>query len=373
MNSLLNPNPAFSQRTSPLTARDEPQVITIDRHKGADKLQHDRALASFLQRHGHLSSYCTPALVHDIGRSLHQVPYFLVARADQEVVGFLAMLFIKSALFGRFLISVPYFNWAGVLAEDARAAAALVDSAVELADELNVHYLELRNSSELKHQSLTQQSTAKVQMRIPLLGTRDDIWKGLKSEVRTQIRKASKHDLKVAWGGEDLLSEFYSVFSINMRDLGTPVYPRGLFRAILHQLSERAEIGVVRLGKLPIAACMVTSGGGITEVPSAGALRAYRSTAANSLLYWETIERAVAKGQTAFDFGRSTIGSSTFEFKRKWGAKPIPIVWQYYLRDGDVRDMRPDNPKFQLAIKLWKRLPLQVTQLLGPLIVRGIP
>ena len=317
--------------------------------------------------------YCDPRWVKAISSSLRQTPYFFEARADDKLVGVLPLVYVRSLLFGRFLVSLPYVNWAGVVADDDEISKALIDRAIELADELDVRYLELRHLHEIDHPSLTQKLTSKMQMRLPLTALPDDAWKGLKSVVRTQVRKAAKNGVVLEWGGPSLAGEFYDVFSRNMRELGTPVYPRRLFQNIVEGLPDQAEFGVARLKGRAIAGCLAIHGEGLTEVPSASALRAYRGTAANSLMYWHAIERAVERGQSAFDFGRSTVGGPTYIFKKKWGARPEPAVWQYYVRKGHAQDMRPDNEKFRLAISLWRRLPLSVTRLLGPAIVRGIP
>src|SRR5205807_6310752 len=120
---------------------------------------------------------------------------------------------------------------------------------------------------------------------------------------------------------------FIQVFSRNMRDLGTPVFGRSLFANVLNQFPGQAEICIVRAGSLPVAGALVMHGSGVTEVPSAGSLRAYHSTCANMLLYWHLLQRAVERGQTLFDFGRCTRESPTYRFKKQWGAEPEPAVW----------------------------------------------
>src|SRR5262249_25684722 len=156
----------------------------------------------------------------------------------------------------------------------------------------------------------------------------------------------------VAWGGIDLLPEFYVVFSQNMRDLGTPVYGRGLFASILKHFPAEAELCVVRAERRPASAALLLHGRGVTEVPSASSLRQYNSTCANMLMYWNPLDRAIQRGQAVFDFGRSTVDGSTYRFKKQWGAVPEPAVWQYYPRRGDVGDLRPDNPRYQRLIRL---------------------
>ena len=158
-----------------------------------------------------------------------------------------------------------------------------------------------------------------------------------------------------------------------MRDLGTPVYGRGLFDEVLRRFPDRSEVCVVRDGDIPAAAGLLLHGWGVTEVPSAGCLRQYNSRCANMLLYWHLLERAVQREQDVFDFGRSTENSNTYRFKKQWGAEPASAVWQYYVREGSIADLRPDNPRYQRAIHIWQRLPVALTTWIGPPIVRGIP
>ncbi len=90
-------------------------------------------------------------------------------------------------------------------------------------------------------------------------------------------------------------------------------------------------------------------------------------------MYWHLLERAVERRQSAFDFGRSSADSSTHRFKKQWGAEPTPAEWQYHELEGSAAAMRNSNPRYQRLIGWWKRLPVSVTRVLGPFIVRGIP
>ena len=53
---------------------------------------------------------------------LGHTPYLLEAEVDQSTVGSLPLALVKSRLFGRFLVSLPYLNSAGVIAEDTSVA-----------------------------------------------------------------------------------------------------------------------------------------------------------------------------------------------------------------------------------------------------------
>lgn len=334
---------------------------------------HANAVGQFLRSQGVLSLTHDPRWLLVLRNSLGHVPWLLEATCSEETVGVLSLALVKSRLFGRYLVGLPYLNSGGVLALNQTVANALLDRAIGLADELEVRHLELRQEAASDHQSLTKAVGGKVHMRRLLPESSDQLWSDLKAKVRNQIRKAEKFDFEIHWGREELLAEFYDVFSRNMRDLGTPVYSRRLFQEILATFAEEAELCVLRLDKRCVAAALLLHGEGVTEVPSASSLRSFNSTNANMLMYWRLLCRAISRGRRVFDFGRSSEGSGTYRFKRQWGATPAPTAWQYYVRHGEANQMRPDSGRYDRLIRIWRRLPLSVTRLIGPSIVRGIP
>lgn len=313
-----------------------------------------------------------PAWLTILKEGFGHEPMLLVARENDGVVGSLPLALVSSCLFGRFLVSLPYLNTGGIIADNDAAATLLLDRAVRIADELDVRFLELRHERRWKHPSLNAELTNKVHMRLGLPATSNVLWTQLKAKVRNQVRKGRESGFTIHWGAE-LLDEFYAVFSRNMRDLGTPVVGRKLFRAIVAHLPGQAEFCIVRDGSRPVAAALLLHGQGITEVPSASSLKEYNSSNANMLMYWHLLERAMERDQHTFDFGRSTVDSNTFRFKKQWGAEPFPAVWQYYVRRGSVGDMRPENSRYRFLVRLWRRLPLRLANLIGPAIVQGIP
>jgi FemAB-related protein (PEP-CTERM system-associated) len=345
-------------------------ITALDRREAAEAMPRLEAYAlgdgpTPLSRH--------PAWASVLQDGLGHRATVLEASEGGRTRGLLALAEVRSLLFGRFLASLPYLNYGGPIADDDRVAAALVDRAVEMANAAGVRYLELRNVRGIDHPGLTERSTAKVNMIRPLPATPEGLWADLSSKVRNQVRKGQKAGLTVEWGGLERLDEFHAVFSRNMRDLGTPSYGRRFFAAILGHFPGRAEICVVRSGPIPVASALLLHGAGVTEVPSASSLREHNPTCANMLMYHGLLERAIARGQSAFDFGRSTPDGGTYQFKKQWGAEPESTVWQYHLRVGQIAAVRPDNPKYGRAIQIWRRLPLVVTRIIGPMIVRGIP
>jgi FemAB-related protein (PEP-CTERM system-associated) len=298
----------------------------------------------------------------------------LQATSEDRIVGVLPLALVKSRLFGKFLVSLPYLNTSGIVADTKQAAHAIVDHAIQVAELTQVRYLELRHEEAIQHPQLTEAVTDKTHMRLELPATSEELWDGFKSKLRSQIRKPLANEgFELAWGGLELLDDFYSIFCRNMRDLGTPPFSRKLFAAILAEFENAAELCVVRLNAKPVASALLVHGPGVTEVPSASSLRQYNSSNANMLLYWNLLKRSIERGQSTFDFGRSSKDSGTFRFKAQWGAKASPAVWQHFVREGSATDMRPNSGKYDLMINTWQKLPVWITKIIGPSIVRGIP
>ena len=307
-------------------------------------------------------------------KALRHRPYFLWIEQDRHIVGVLPLMHISGPIFGSFLVSQPYLNTGGVVADSPDIATQLIARAIELADSLNVKHLELRHELRTEHDRLNSTNSEKIHMRLELPETVDELWSGLKSKLRSQVRKPlNDTTLSVTFGHLDQLDGFYNVFCRNMRDLGTPPFSKTLFREMLTQFGATAEICSVIQNGQPIASGFLLHGPEVTLIPSASALREFNHTACNMLMYWHCLKRSVERGQKAFDFGRSSHDSGTFKFKQQWGAEGYPAVWQYCLRSGHLSDVRPNSGKFDKVIAVWQKLPVWLTKLIGPEIVRGIP
>jgi FemAB-related protein (PEP-CTERM system-associated) len=328
---------------------------------------------AYLARRRETSLSRHPAWLGVLAAGLKHRTCSIEATVRDQIVGLLPLAYVNSLLFGRFLVSLPYLNTGGVLADDARIGRALVDEAVALADRWKVRYLELRHEQPLEHPAFTAKLTSKVHMRLNLPDSSEELWKQFASKVRSHVRQGEKHGFTIHWGSSELLPDFYAVFAHNMRDLGTPVFSQRLFAGILSTFREQAELCVVRLASRPIAAALLLHGLGVTEVPSASSLHRFNNTNANSLMYWHLLRRAVQRGQQVFDFGRSSLDSNTYVFKKQWGAKAEPATWQYYVRRGSAGDMRRESGNYARLVAVWRWLPVPLSRLIGPAIVRGIP
>ena len=325
----------------------------------------------YVLRHDQATGYHEWAWRDVFERAFGCQPIYFTAHRDGQIVGVLPTVLLDSWLFGRALVSLPFLNYGGVLADDEAAARALLDAAVAAGREHWCRHVELRHF----HQQFADLPCKrhKVTMRLRLSAP-PILWDGLDRKVRNQIRKAQKSDLTYRHGGAELVDAFYAVFARNMRDLGTPVYSSRVFAEVLAAFPRRARIHVVSHQTTPVAAGLTFETRGTVEIPWASSVRDFNTLCPNHLLYWSILEGASASGCLTFDFGRSTPNEGTYKFKEQWGAQPVPLCWEYgLLAGGEVPNSSPTNPKFRLAIAMWKKLPLSVANRIGPMIVRAIP
>ena len=294
---------------------------------------------------------------------------FLAAADGAALRGVLPLVSVRSLLFGRFLVSMPFVNYGGPLG-DAEAVRALVREAVVRADRERVKLLELRSRVELPIDLPVSHRKITVVLDLPP-GDPKALWDGLPAKVRSQIRRPQKEGVTVSFGPEQL-DGFYRVFARHMRDLGTPVQSRRLFEEILAAFPEDVWFGCAWLSGHPIAAGCGFRWGDEFEITWASALRAHQTIAPNMALYWGFLERCVSAGVTLFNFGRCTPDSGTHRFKRQWGSRDEPLWW-YAHGSPAATTPSPDAGAYAWGPRLWKRLPLPIANAIGPRIVRLIP
>ena len=308
-------------------------------------------------------------------------PYYFLAEENGLIKGILPIVHVKSALFGSAFISMPYLNAGGCIAEDPETQYLLTHHASEFAKTLgNCDYLELRYQQPLPvpyNEKMIERSH-KVSMVMPLAENAEALFSSFKPKLRSQIRRPSKSGIfaevcSLGNNSAQALKGFYAVFSEHMRDLGTPVFPKSLFSNTVKHFGEQCKIITVWKDKVAIAAGITVRNGTRVEIPWASSLRKYNKLSPNMLLYWEAIKTACDDGATEFDFGRSSPDSGPYKFKRQWGSSPIPLYWYYTLIQGEIPNISPQNPKYSTLVSCWKRLPLPVSNLLGPWITRSLP
>ncbi len=302
----------------------------------------------------------------------HKSYYLHAISNDGMVVGVLPLVRLKSLLFGDYMVSMPFFNYGGVLAESRDIAAALMKRAGDIGVSLGVKHIEFRDTLQMGDEWPVRKD--KVTMELLLPDSEETLWSDIGSKVRAQVKRPQREGVEVRSGGLELVDGFYKVFSENMRDLGTPVYSKAFFIEILKAFPDNSYIVLIHHNGGPVAAGFLLGFNGRLEIPWASSLRRYNRIGTNMALYWNVLRLAITNEYRIFDFGRSTVGCGTYRFKKQWGAKPRQLYWHYWLKNGEaLPQLNPDNPKYKMAIDTWQHLPLGVANWLGPKIVKNLP
>jgi serine/alanine adding enzyme len=307
---------------------------------------------------------------HVMADGLDNEPIYLSAVDDEgTLAGLLPLVHVRSRLFGRFMVSMPFLNYGGALGEPG-ARHRLVEEALAIARRRGATLLVLRT----RHhgEPLLREEHRRVTVLLSLPDTGDELRQRFPSKLRSQIRRPMKAGMTASFGNEQL-PEFYAVFARTMRDLGTPVLPRRFFDHVVRQFGERTMIGVVRTAAgQPLAAGFGFEWGGEVEITWAGALREHSVDAPNMLLYWAFMEESIRRRAHTFNFGRCRPGGGTHRFKLQWGGHDVPLPWSVWS-ERSAHAPSPDNGGYGLAVRAWQRLPLPVANTLGPLLARRLP
>jgi len=327
---------------------------------------------NFLTLHQQASGYHQSIWFQLIEQTFDHTTKILIAEdAQGNILGGLPLTFFSSKLFGKFAISIPYVNYGGVVSNYFNVAQSLLNTAKAIRNDNDLSHVEVRTMQA----GLTENALdKKVSMVLALPTSDEELDKQLGAKVRAQYKKAETHSPAVKFGKLELLDDFYKVFARNMRDLGTPVYSKKWFANILNADKIKSTLIVVYMDNKPVSTGFLVGHHNMLEIPWASTIQSANVKNANMWMYRQILSYAIREGYNYFDFGRSTLGAGTYKFKKQWGAIAYPHYWYYLLPEGESKpELNPDNPKYKLVIFLWKLMPIWVTKIIGPQIIKHIP
>ena len=296
-------------------------------------------------------------------RAFDHRTHYLLAERDGEIRGVLPLAQVRSLLFGNALVSTPFCVYGGIVAAEEVAHAALEKSACDLARRLGVDHLEMRNRQR-RHPDWPCKDLY-VTFRKAIDPDPEKNMLAIPRKQRAMVRKGIKEELRAEIDGDP--GRLYDMYSESLRNLGTPVFARRYLETLQDVFGSACDIVTILKEDRAVASVLnfyfrdevlPYYGGGTLEA---------RAVAGNDFMYWQVMERGREKGCRVFDYGRSKRGTGAFDFKTYWGFEPEPLYYEYYLvKSREMPNLSPTNPKFGKAIELWRKMPLKLTQLIGP-------
>ncbi len=304
-----------------------------------------------------------------IERSFGHKTHYLYAERSGQIEAILPLSHINSLLFGNTLISTAFCVYGGLVASNNEAAASLRQAAIDLAERLQVDALELRNRQPSAESWPSKELY--VTFRKQIDPDPEQNLKAIPRKQRAMVRKGIKAGLQSeTYSGWQRL---FQIYSESVRNLGTPVFPAKYFRILREEFADDCDVLMVTHEGRDIAGVMSFYFRDEVLPYYGGSAPAARSLKGNDFMYWELMRRSAESGIRIFDYGRSKIGTGSYSFKKNWGFEPEPLSYEYHLVKSDsIPDINPMNPKYQMFIKLWKKLPLPAANFIGPMLSRSL-
>ncbi|MEQ1509623.1 MAG: FemAB family XrtA/PEP-CTERM system-associated protein [Sphingopyxis sp.] len=311
------------------------------------------------------------------GRAIEQATghrwHMLSARdGNGALIGVLPLHHIRSRLFGSALVSSGFAVDGGILASDARAVKPLADAAIDLAKSLGLGGVELRGGAHPAGWAVDDGSHCGFVQ--PLAADAEAELAAIPRKHRAEVRKALANPLDIAVGsGPPDRAAHYAAYATSVRNLGTPVFPKALFDAVLDHFGDDADIVTVRHEGAVVASVLSLYWKGAVMPYWGGGTQAARALRANERMYFALMEHARSRGMAYFDFGRSKVGSGPAAYKKNWGFEGVPLSYARWSESGQpVRDTNPTSGKYAMMVNAWQRLPLPLANMIGPHIARQL-
>jgi FemAB-related protein (PEP-CTERM system-associated) len=299
--------------------------------------------------------------------------WFYYVEQDGQIQGVLPLAEIKSRLFGHSLGAMPFCVYGGPVASGDAVLTMLDGAAHALAGKLGVGHLEYRGMARV-HPDDPAWHTKELYVTFRKAISADDEanLNAIPRKQRAMVRKGIKLGLR---GEVDAnVDRMFEAYAHSVHRLGTPVFPKKYFALLQTTFGDECEVRTIVTDKNELVGSVLSFYWRDEVVPYyGGGMDIARNVAGNDFMYWNLMQAAAARGCRLFDFGRSKLGTGAYDFKKNWGFEAQHLPYEYKLYGADaLPDNNPLNPKYQLFIKMWKKLPLPLANFMGPYIVRNL-
>ena len=338
------------------------RVSRLDGNRAADwdRFVHEQQSGTFF----HLSGW--REVIEKAGG--HDCIFLYVEDEHGKIRAVLPLAMMKHLLFGKRLVSLPFCVYAGILSADGQATALLEQEVTAIARREKVDYVELRHTAPVLD---WQTKDLYYRFRKEISADADVNMKAIPRKQRAMVRKGFKADLH--WRIDEELTDFYQAYENSVRNLGTPVFARSYFRALRETFGNSCDILTVTHHGEVVASVMSFYFREEVLPYYGGGKPAARQLAANDFMYWSLMCHASKRGARIFDYGRSKAGTGAFSFKKNWGFEPEPLAYEYLpVGKPAIPELNPLNPRYKMAIEAWKKIPLPITRVIGPMLSRHL-
>ncbi len=329
---------------------------------------------SYVSSHPQATPYHRYAWIKSVEQAYKHENVSLMAFEQDQVVGVFPCVKMQKPFSFATFCALPFCDLGFGLADSTHVLDALKSHQLNALKQVSGQTLTYRDTEHKYVESM--EHGIKVRMILPLPDSADALMASFKSKLRSQVRKSEKNGLTYSIANSpQQLDDFYHIFAINMRKLGSPVHSKQWFERLIQNYGEHLHLSVVYHEQTPVGAGIVLSNNQRMAIPWASTVAEYNRLAPNMMLYWSLLKQACDIGCKEFDFGRSSFGEGTFKFKKQWGAQAIPLKWSNLanpIATETEQHVQSGSKLRPIVENIWSKLPLGLTTSLGPVIRRHI-
>ena len=326
---------------------------------------------AFVDAHPEGTFFHLSAWADLISKSFGHRTHYLYAISNNEIQGVLPLVHVNSQLFGNTLVSTPFCVRGGAIALNSDIESMMIERAVDLAEELGVDQIELRDGVEKPLDEEWQTPDLYYNFSKSITNDHDENMKAIPRKQRAMVRKGIGNELRAEVSSN--IDPFFQIYAESVRDLGTPVFSRRYFANLIDAFSGNCDITTIYKDDAPCASVMSFFYKDTVMPYYGGGLRLARAVKGYDFMYWSLMCRSAETGYTIFDYGRSKVNTGAYSFKKNWGFEPTPLPYAYRLvKASKLAEKNPNNPKYRRFIETWKKLPLPVANAVGPYISKNL-
>jgi len=304
--------------------------------------------------------------------------HYYISLKKEKSVALFPFFLVKSRIFGKRFISVPFLDVGGFLGKyDANNLKEVIKLLKQEGRSIEIRLNSSMKDFEKYRKLLKQEEFGEIGGReqfIISLTSEEDMWKRFHKHTRNDIRKAMKSGLQIRPIKDNSeLKKFYSLYIQQMRNFGTPQHS---FRFFGNLFKSKKVVGFnCYKDKNLVGSLIVFFNGRFGYVAFNVSNSKYRNLRPNDLLYWETIRWAIGNKIEELDLGqveRSALKESRamglFKFKQKWLGKIYERIYFTFPK----RNNSGGENKLKKFKSIWRKIPLPLVRILGPKICSGL-
>jgi hypothetical protein len=293
-----------------------------------------------------------PCLADILAMTFGYTPQNKFLRKGGEIVGVLPAVQV-----GTKLVSMPHFSYGGPLLKSSTKYNMSLNSLITSGK------FEVRSFNKWTDHAQENKATFIIELR----ASAEDQLREFKSSFRTKIRKSAQHGFKVLRGGNDLLDDFYQVYSKKMLSKGSPPLGKLFFQNLLsYYTNGNAVITAIYDDSEIISAGFTLSYLNFNELCLESTNPDYDKYRVNTFLYWNIIMDSIKNEHLYFSMGRSTINSSNHNYKKQWAPMELPLYFNYSEPVGK------SLKQYGFLSKIWKLQPLETSIYFGNVISKYV-